>query len=88
MEEVAIPILFFAKARELVGTGSSNISFVKFKKVTGKQLLSVVLKTFPALKDISENIILAVNQQYIDPEQLIEVEHTLEVAVIPPLSGG
>jgi len=88
MEEVSIPILFFAKARELVGVGSSSISLSKSDRITGNQLRAVIVKTFPDLENISENFVLAVNQQYIDPEQTIEVESTLEIAVIPPISGG
>jgi len=87
MEEVTIPILFFAKARELVGTGTANISLVK-STLTGDQLLSAILKTFPALTRISKNIVLAVNQQYIDAEQVVEIESALEIAIIPPISGG
>jgi len=88
MEEVTIPVLFFAKARELIGSGSGSISLVRLSQTTGKQLLSAILKTFPALTDISKNIVLAVNQHYIDAEQIIEVESVYEIAVIPPISGG
>jgi len=88
MEEIAIPVFFFAKARELVGTGSASISIVKSSQTTGSQLLSAILKKYPVLNNISKNIVLAVNQEYIDAEQVVDIESALEIAVIPPISGG
>lgn len=89
MDEVVVRILFFAKARELVQKESDNISIPLFgTKITGSNLLDIILKRFPTLEPISKNIVLAANEEYIELEQLIDIENCNEIAIIPPLSGG
>ena len=89
MDEVVIQILFFAKARELVGKQLDSITLsVSCTRTTGKNVLDLIIQRFPLLEPISKNIVLAVNEEYIDPDQLLDIENCREIAVIPPLSGG
>jgi molybdopterin converting factor small subunit len=84
MDEVVIRILFFAKARELVGKDFDNISLSRTtSRITGANLLCIITEQFPALESISKNIVLAA-----DEDQLIDIKSCKEIAVIPPLSGG
>lgn len=48
---------------------------------------ALVLK-YPSLQIIAENIILSLNEEYIDDHQQLTLREGDEVAVIPPISGG
>ena len=41
-----------------------------------------------SLSSIEDSVILAVNQEYITPDQTVQLKPGVEVAVIPPISGG
>ena len=89
MDDVIIRIVFFAKARELVGNDFDCISLPKSTtKTTGAKLLCIILEKFPSLESISRNIVVAANEEYVEFDQLIDIENCKEIAVIPPLSGG
>jgi molybdopterin converting factor small subunit len=89
MDEVVIRILFFAKARELVGKDFDNISLSRTtSRITGANLLCIITEQFPALESISKNIVLAADEEYVEFDQLIDIKNCKEIAVIPPLSGG
>lgn len=89
MGSTTVKILFFAKARELVLKDSDTILlFLASNGTTGEDILNQVLVKYPALTPISKNIVLAINQEYVELEQLIEIESKSEIAIIPPLSGG
>lgn len=89
MDKVVIPIFFFAKARELVGKDLDSILLpLSTTKTTGGNLLGIILAKFPCLEPISKNIVLAVNEEYVESDQLLDIENCREIAVIPPLSGG
>jgi molybdopterin converting factor subunit 1 len=82
-----VKILFFAKSRELVGKIQDYLTLPIH--VDGTLLKETILSTYPSLSAIADNIVLAVNQDYIEDEEaelnLVEGD---EVAVIPPISGG
>jgi len=84
-----IKVLFFAKSRELVGKAESYASFPS--SATGTQLLEHIVKRFPSLVIIQHNILLALNEVYLDVRDnstTITLKAGDEVAVIPPISGG
>ena len=97
---VIVKILFFAKAKELVKASSQDIELnSKFNAVD--DLLEVVESKFPGLKSLNRCFVLALNEEYLSEEGMIENEMQLkqkspeillrdgdELAVIPPLSGG
>lgn len=41
-----------------------------------------------SLSSIEDSVILAVNEEYITPDQTVQLKPGEEVAVIPPISGG
>jgi len=85
---VKVKVLFFAKARELVNLEEQEIVLMG-KKITAKELKEEIFKSFPVLLPIANNVILAVNHQYVESEDLeIEIKNGHEIAIIPPLSGG
>ncbi|KAG5672133.1 hypothetical protein PVAND_002287 [Polypedilum vanderplanki] len=82
--EVNIKVLFFAIAREIVGTSQSNIK-VK-SKISFEDLKLYICEVF-GLNTIKSNIVLAINQEYVESGD-IELKNNDELAIIPPLSGG
>ncbi|KAJ7388796.1 Molybdopterin synthase catalytic subunit [Desmophyllum pertusum] len=85
-EQVKVTVLFFAKSRELVEQRSAQI--LLGKRLTGRDLIANILNNFPSLAVIEENLLIAVNQSYIEKDSEINFEGGEEVAVIPPISGG
>lgn len=84
--DVTVNLLFFAKSRELVGSGSGELVLTAITNFdTLKQAL---LLKYPSLQVIAENIILSLNEEYIDDSQQLTLREGDEVAVIPPISGG
>ncbi|XP_011496618.1 PREDICTED: molybdopterin synthase sulfur carrier subunit [Ceratosolen solmsi marchali] len=80
-----VKILFFAKARELSGFKESEIvvpvliSFIELK--------DQVIEIFN-LETIRDIVILAVNEEFVEPDAFLKLTEKDEIAVIPPLSGG
>lgn len=89
MDEIATQIqttvIFFAKARELVGSKECKICVPKQLLVT--DLLQKIVSDFK-LESIRNQIILAVNEEFVAPGTILELSETDKIAVIPPLSGG
>nr|XP_014290158.1 molybdopterin synthase sulfur carrier subunit isoform X3 [Halyomorpha halys] len=87
MEIVKVKILFFAKASELCGT-KETYSLIP-SSITTLDLTNKVVEEF-GLQCISNNILLSVNQEYVekDGEKLLFLKEGDEIAVIPPISGG
>ena len=88
---VKVRLLFFAKARELVGTSEVLLDVELIgETTTGAKLLRSVLAEFPALDPIKGSVILAHNLEYVDVEgdTPIRLGEDDEIAVIPPVSGG
>lgn len=84
--DVTINLLFFAKSRELVGSGSGEL--VLKANANFDTLKQVLVLKYPSLQIIAENIILSLNEEYIDDHQQLTLREGDEVAVIPPISGG
>lgn len=84
--DVTINLLFFAKSRELVGSGSGEL--VLTANANFDTLKQALLLKYPSLQVIAENIILSLNEEYIDDNQQLTLREGDEVAVIPPISGG
>lgn len=87
MDIVNVKVLFFAKARELIGKSEGFLP-LQHGRLSGENLKELVLKNFPILEPLASSIVLAIDQEYIQPEDLLTITSETEVAVIPPLSGG
>ncbi|XP_044747324.1 molybdopterin synthase sulfur carrier subunit [Coccinella septempunctata] len=82
---VEVNILFFAKAREIVG--KTNDSLAVETPITYHSLLNLIAEKY-CLQEIKNNVILAVNKQFGNPEDSYCLKRGDEIAIIPPLSGG
>jgi molybdopterin converting factor small subunit len=88
-KQVAIRILFFAKAREIVKVSEETLYLDRsWSKV--RSLFEEILNRWPSLRPLQDCLILARNQGYLDLDSEEEVELLLndEIAVIPPISSG
>lgn len=80
-------ILFFAKAREVVGSDRGQFQSPK-QQLTRHELIQALEVKFPELQALEGSFILALNEEYLDTQQLIHLRSGDEIAVIPPISGG
>jgi len=89
MDETATPIqatvLFFAKAREITGCKECKLGVPR--KLSSADLLDKIIHTFE-LGSIRNQIILAVNEEFVVPDSILVLSEKDKIAVIPPLSGG
>ncbi|KAK0060251.1 molybdopterin synthase sulfur carrier subunit [Biomphalaria pfeifferi] len=82
-----VSLLFFAKSRELVG--QKEVQLQVPSACTGKQLLNHIVLFYPELSLISNNLVLSLNDKYLDiDENQVTLQENDELAVIPPISGG
>lgn len=89
MEEkkVTVQLLLFAVARELAETSRDEL--VLPSELTMREIIRRVLSKHPKLELIINNVVIAVNEEYVvDKEQIVRLKDGDEVAIIPPLSGG
>mmetsp|Transcript_22641 Transcript_22641/g.37856 ORF Transcript_22641/g.37856 Transcript_22641/m.37856 type:complete len:82 (+) Transcript_22641:314-559(+) len=77
-------VLFFAKAREIVG--QPRIELVLADDADTTSMLSAVMEQFPQLAAMLDKIVIAVNQEYL--QGTMALKDGDEIAFIPPISGG
>ncbi|TGZ37353.1 Molybdopterin synthase catalytic subunit, partial [Temnothorax longispinosus] len=82
--QVQTTILFFAKAREI--TGCKEREFCVPRKLSSADLFDKIIYTFE-LESIRNQIILAVNEEFVVPNSILILSEKDKIAVIPPLSG-
>lgn len=83
--EIQTTILFFAKARELTGCKECKLRIPR--QLSSADLLVKIIHTFE-LESIRNQIILAVNDEFVVPNSILILSEKDKIAVIPPLSGG
>lgn len=81
---MAVRVLFFAGAREQVGTGQVDLDTIPGEPLSA--LLDRLCALYPALGRLRGSSFVAVNQEYARPETILNDGD--EVAWIPPVSGG
>ena len=86
-DKVAVSLLLFAKARELVGSPSVSLSLPSSTS-TYSDLVTFILESFPVLKRLGGTFVLSLNENYIDQDSELSLRTGDELAVIPPISGG
>jgi MoaE-MoaD fusion protein len=84
--EIAVKILFFGAARDVVGSGEVDLLLTGAQ--TAESAFAEVLVKFPALRRFGRSLLFAVNQEYAEPASTREVRDGDELAVFPPVSGG
>lgn len=77
-------VYLFARCREIVGQADIYLSVSK--PVTADEFRGELLKLYPALRELLAKCFIAVDNEYITPQQLIDPNDV--VALIPPVSGG
>lgn len=81
-----VSCLFFARAREQVGTERSEFTDLPEGTSLATFREEHLLKRFPQLQHLT--FFLALDHQYVDDESLSILTERTEIAVIPPVSGG
>jgi len=81
-----LKVLFFARARELVGTG--ELEWEAPQDCTVSVLVQSLMNKYPALRDLRSQMLLAVNKSYTGLDAETPLRESDEIAFIPPLSGG
>ena len=84
-QKAKVSLLFFAKIREI--TGKTSTEFLVSKLSTLREIINQISEQYPALKAVEKNLIVAVNQHYINNfEEVIDFKENDEIALIPPIS--
>ena len=99
MPPVHCTVLYFARAKDLVGVGNEEVEVIVAggRLPTTDDVLRRVISLHPGLaelfsseqgqgKSAGQGFVLALNQEYV--EEPIEVQEGDELAIIPPISGG
>ena len=84
MTVMKVRVLFFAGAREQVGTGEIVLEAEGGERLSA--LLDRLCDRYPALVRLRPSSFVAVNQEYATPETVLREGD--EIAWIPPVSGG
>jgi molybdopterin synthase catalytic subunit len=84
---VKVRVLFFAKSREVSGVSQQDVELPVGAADTAT-LLETLVQAHPGLASVLKSCVLAVNQEYVEQQEVQPLRHGDEVAVIPPLSGG
>jgi molybdopterin synthase catalytic subunit len=79
-----VRVLFFAAYRELVGLRETAMEFPDGTRL--QDVLARVLEAHPRLHPHRDSMILAVNEEFAEPET--PLHNGDEVALLPPMSGG
>lgn len=80
-----VTVLYFAAARD--ATDLAKETYI-LPTADTRNLIRQVLLRHPALSPLLASCVLAVNQEYAHPAQVVQLQFGDEVAFIPPLSGG
>lgn len=84
-KEIEVTVLCFAKARELTGNKECKIHISR--KLSSTDLLEKIISTFQ-LEAIRNQLILAINEEFVIPNSILVLSEKDKIAIIPPLSGG
>jgi len=79
-----ITVKTFATVTDITGFSSSSIE-VKGEKTVG-HVLRDLQGEYPGLKNISDSLLMAVNEEYADHHH--ELKEGDVLAIFPPVSGG
>uniref|UniRef100_A0A0C9RR59 Molybdopterin synthase sulfur carrier subunit n=1 Tax=Wollemia nobilis TaxID=56998 RepID=A0A0C9RR59_9CONI len=82
--DVKVKVLFFARARELVGVSEKVL--VMEEGSTTLDCVNKLLLQVPSLKEINDCMALALNEMYTTGSTIVKEGD--ELALIPPISGG
>ena len=81
---ITVRVLFFGAARDAAGREETSVSINSGSSAT--QAFDQLMAFYPELRRFGKSLLLAVNQEYAEPDR--EVFEGDELAVFPPVSGG
>ena len=82
---MTVRVLFFSVLRDLTGVDSCDLT-LESSEARVKDVLEILLSQFPRLEEWEEQLLLAVNCEYAEPED--PLSDGCEFAVFPPVQGG
>ncbi len=82
LDLASVKVKLFASSRELVGESEVKVSLAD--QTTVGNLRKKIVEMYPALSKIT--FVIAVNHKVVDDS--IIINHSDEVAILPPVSGG
>jgi molybdopterin synthase catalytic subunit len=80
---INVRVLFFGAARDAVGRNELDL---KISRTDAAGARAELLAAYPALQRFGNSLLLAVNQEYAEPNR--EIQDGDELAILPPVSGG
>jgi molybdopterin converting factor subunit 1 len=83
----SVRVLYFAKSREVAGVPEEAVQLEQ-GSTSCANLVDELQRRHPGLSSVLPSCVLAVNQEYVQLRDQLQLETGDEVAVIPPLSGG
>jgi len=88
--ETKVKILYFASVREAISLKEEYLTIGKVSDITVRDLKQAILTKHPSTGQLLESCMFAVDGEYIyDHTVSLSADLThVEVAVIPPISGG
>lgn len=82
---VIVNVIFFAGAKDIVGKHRASLKVTT--PITYADLVKEIISNFK-LEALGDTLILAINEDYCDPQKTLDLRAQDDIAVIPPLSGG
>jgi len=82
--EIQVTIRLFAQYREAIGKSTITMSIPDSSSVS--DALALLLNEYPQISLAESNMVVAVNQTYVDHDHALRAHD--ELALIPPVSGG
>ncbi|MAS94230.1 MAG: hypothetical protein CMO55_13620 [Verrucomicrobiales bacterium] len=81
----SVRLLFFSVLQDLTGTESMEVNLPD-QGLKVRELLDMVIESFPGLEAWKTRLLIAVDCEYADLEQVVKPGS--EVALMPPVQGG
>ena len=83
-----LSVLFFASAREIVGSKAASFTLPASPPPTVASLVQLVVQLHPRMRTLLSSLTLAVNLEYVPVDSDLQLGEKDEIAFIPPIAGG
>lgn len=83
-EQIAVEVLLFARAQELAGQRTVDVAVPK--STTVGQLHRQLVARFPSLESLAGLSRWAAGTEFVEED--FQIEGPMQIAMIPPVSGG